>query len=400
MINKIKAHFEQKEYLLALELIDERLAAIDDIHSNESEYAELLQLRVVSKYNLGEKDVIIRDQVRKDMFPSETYHYVENTYPIKLIHKSSFQEKCDAYINTIYVEDPFQNTTRMSATTEFVHRIGEDEIVRQVRSQLQKAKGDFVVLEHKNMSAPMSYHILFYSAEETDLGLLEVGITNVLNDACKKRLRSISFFPLGFDLVVRAEQSQKNILAEKIADMTAEIIVGYILANKNKFIPKITFNFVTVLTMLVYQKAFSKWADFKRPYFNLMKQIPEKQKNIVEASLTRDPGYIEALKETTFGIDDKSSILLLGETGVGKSFLSRILHKNSSRSGKPFKGINCQQITRELIYSQLFGAVRGSFTGATADVMGAIEAAEGGVLFLDEIGYADLEVQRTLLKFF
>lgn len=400
MINKIRTYIEEKKYYQALELIETELSKISDIQTNEVDYTDLLQSRIIAKFFLGEKDVIVRDQVRKEMFPSETVHLVENTYPIKLIYKSSFQEKCDAYINTVYVDNPFQETTRMSATHELLNRMGNEELERQIKHQPRKVKGDFIILEHETMSAPSSYHILFYSEEDTDLGLLEAGITNVLNDVCKKRLRSISFFPLGFDLVVRAEQSQKNFLAEKIADKTAEIIVGYILANKHKFIPKINFNFVTVITMLVYQKAFSKWADFKKPYFNLMKQISEKEKNIVNGALTRDPHYIESLKEIAYAVDDKSSILLLGETGVGKSFLSHILQKNSSRSGKPFKEINCQQITRDLIYAQLFGSVKGSYTGATSDKDGAIKAAEGGVLFLDEIAYADLDVQRSLLKFF
>jgi len=245
----------------------------------------------------------------------------------------------------------------------------------------------------------MSYHILFYEDGDFDAALLEEGIKNVLSDASKRRLRSLSFFALGFDLVARAEQKQKNILAGKIADKTAEIVVGYLLSNKNKYIPKLVFNFVSVLTMLTYEKAFSKWADFKKPYFAVMKQVSERQKNIVVGALTRDQGYIEKLKELTFSMDDKSSILLLGESGVGKSYLSKVLHKNSSKSGSPFKEVNCQQISRELIYTHMFGAVKGSYTGATRDIAGAVETAEGGILFLDEIAYADIEVQRSLLKF-
>lgn len=395
----IKTLFTENKYSEALELIESKLLDIVDIKMHEEEYSELLHLRVFAKFNLKEQDVIIRDQVRREVFPSETYHKVDNRCQIKLIYQSAFADKSNAYVNTVSIDNPFSGVTPRSASIEFIKRIGEGEIIKQIKKQRGKIGGDFIILEHDNLSAPMSYHILFYSKDIIDFQLLERGIINVLNDASKRSLKNLSFFPLGFDLVCIAGDNQAAQIAESIADKTAEIIVGYILGNKNKFIPQITFNFVTVLTMVTYQKAFSKWADYKKSYFTVMKQITEKQNKIIKATLTRDPEYIEQLKELTFAIDDENSILLLGETGVGKSFLSKKLHEYSVRRGNTFKEMNCAQITRELIYAQLFGAVKGSFTNANKDIVGAIEAAEGGVLFLDEIGYADIEVQRSLLKF-
>lgn len=398
MIDHIESLLEAKNYHQALELIEQNLDTVVST-GDESIYFKLFELRVIAKHYLQETDAIIRDHVRREKFPSAAYHTIETSHKIKLIYKSAFLEQSDAYINTVSADNPFDIVSERSATVEFIKCLGREEIEQQIKTQLSKSRGDFIKLAHKNMSAPMSYHILFYHKNSVEYETLEIGIKKVLDDVSKNRLKTISFFPLGFDIVLQVDQNQKHQLAHQIADKTAEIIVGYIIENKQRHIPTIVFNFVSTLTMQTYQKAFSKWADIKKPYFSVMKQVTEKQKKIVKEALTRNSKYIEKLKELAFTVDDRSSILLLGETGVGKSFLSKIIHKNSIRSGNPFIEKNCQQITRELIYVQLFGAVKGSFTGASQDIKGAIDKAKGGILFLDEIANADLEVQRSLLKF-
>jgi two-component system NtrC family response regulator len=93
-----------------------------------------------------------------------------------------------------------------------------------------------------------------------------------------------------------------------------------------------------------------------------------------------------------------STILIQGETGTGKELLARGIHVNSKRSGKPFVTLNCGAIPRELLESELFGHVRGSFSGAVMDRRGKAEAAHGGTLFLDEIGDMPLELQVKVLR--
>ncbi len=94
----------------------------------------------------------------------------------------------------------------------------------------------------------------------------------------------------------------------------------------------------------------------------------------------------------------ETTVIISGETGVGKGVFARALHERSGRARKPFVSLNCAGLQRELTESELFGHERGAFTGAVERKLGLLEAAEGGTLFLDEVGEMDLAVQPKLLK--
>ena len=96
--------------------------------------------------------------------------------------------------------------------------------------------------------------------------------------------------------------------------------------------------------------------------------------------------------------DCDSTILISGETGTGKGLVARAIHQNSKRKNKPFISINCGAIPENLLESELFGHVRGAFTGATTSKQGKFELANGGTIFLDEIGDMSPDLQVKVLK--
>ncbi|MEH0665558.1 sigma-54-dependent Fis family transcriptional regulator [Vibrio scophthalmi] len=95
----------------------------------------------------------------------------------------------------------------------------------------------------------------------------------------------------------------------------------------------------------------------------------------------------------------KASIFITGESGTGKEVCAEAIHATSKRGDKPFIAINCAAIPKDLIESELFGHVKGAFTGASTDRQGAAELADGGTLFLDELCEMDLDLQTKLLRF-
>lgn len=117
-----------------------------------------------------------------------------------------------------------------------------------------------------------------------------------------------------------------------------------------------------------------------------------------DAVIGESPSLKSAIKLATRVAGADLSVLLTGETGTGKEVFANAIHQASKRKTKAFMALNCSALGKELLESELFGHVKGSFTGANADKSGFFEAASGGTLFLDEIGEMSLDLQAKLLR--
>lgn len=111
-----------------------------------------------------------------------------------------------------------------------------------------------------------------------------------------------------------------------------------------------------------------------------------------------EPATRRALEIAFKAAATPANILVLGPSGTGKSVLAREIHQRSAQKDAAFVTVSCPSLSRELLESELFGHVKGSFTGAVSDTLGKVAAADGGTLFLDEIGEMPLEIQPKLLR--
>jgi two-component system NtrC family response regulator len=122
------------------------------------------------------------------------------------------------------------------------------------------------------------------------------------------------------------------------------------------------------------------------------------RKHGFENIIGRSELLLRTLDDALRAADSDATVLIRGETGTGKELLARGIHRNSPRKDRPFVTINCAAIPKDLLESELFGHVRGAFTGAVAHKKGKVEIADTGTLFLDEIGELPVTLQAKLLR--
>ncbi len=110
------------------------------------------------------------------------------------------------------------------------------------------------------------------------------------------------------------------------------------------------------------------------------------------------PQMVRAYKLTAHAARTNATVLIEGESGTGKELIARAIHNNSARANRPFTAVNCSAMTETLLESELFGYIKGSFTGAATDRAGLFESTEGGTIFLDELSGTTQSFQASLLR--
>jgi two-component system nitrogen regulation response regulator GlnG len=147
--------------------------------------------------------------------------------------------------------------------------------------------------------------------------------------------------------------------------------------------------------LLVVEKALEAHALARE--VSQLRQIPEERFDL-GGIVGGSPAMQHIFKAVGKVAGTDLTVLLCGESGTGKELIARAVHENSRRKGRPFVPVNCAAIPRELLESELFGHEKGAFTGAVAARRGRFEQAEGGTVFLDEVGDMDLSLQTKLLR--
>jgi DNA-binding NtrC family response regulator len=158
------------------------------------------------------------------------------------------------------------------------------------------------------------------------------------------------------------------------------------------------------LTKPFDQEAIRKKIGRLMEVFELRERVAQLESNLdnyahsFETLIHISPAMQRIVEQARTAADTDASILLIGETGTGKEMLARAIHGASRRSSAPFAPLNCGALPRELVESELFGFRRGSFTGAYSDAAGLFATANGGTVFLDEIGEMPKDIQVKLLR--
>jgi two-component system response regulator AtoC len=173
---------------------------------------------------------------------------------------------------------------------------------------------------------------------------------------------------------------------------STELAVEAMKKGAYDYLPK---PFTTAEVVLTLRKAEER-EKLRREVTRLRKRVKADQR--YPEIVAKSAGMREAVELATKVAQHPSTVLITGESGTGKELIARLIHGASPRANRPFVPINCGAIPENLLESELFGHVKGAFTGAHVDRAGLFEEADGGSLFLDEIGELPSQLQVKLLR--
>jgi Nif-specific regulatory protein len=289
-----------------------------------------------------------------------------------------------------------------------------DEVFQNIMAIMEKSlkleKGSLVLYEPQTGSLRLVAAIGL-SAEEIERGTYQPGegitgkvyesgqpvfIHSVQNDPIfLNRVGYLNYFKLNSEYV--------NLLSAPVKSEHSIIgVVSVFIVNQKNLDSQTYLDFLQVVASMISQaiKIHNLVEDAKKEISreNILLKRELKEKYKFGALIGRSKVMEKLFEKVRLVSDSRASVLITGESGTGKEMIASAIHYNSNRSDKPFIKINCAAIPEHLLESELFGHTKGSFTGAYSDKKGKFEIADGGTIFLDEIGEMDINLQSKLLR--
>ncbi len=219
---------------------------------------------------------------------------------------------------------------------------------------------------------------LNYEGEEPDLILLDIMLPGEFNGV--ELLKKIKFQNPDLPVIMLSAQGNVDVAVETIK------LGAFDYFSKPVDLPKLEIAIRNAIKNYDLQKK--------------VKSLLEEQQKIYQFDniIAIDDRMQEVFKLMKKVLNTNVNVLIYGESGTGKELIARAIHSNSDRKDKPFVVVNCASIPKDLLESELFGHEKGSFTGAFQRKIGKFELADGGTIFLDEIGELELSLQAKLLR--
>jgi two-component system, NtrC family, response regulator AlgB len=262
------------------------------------------------------------------------------------------------------------------------------------------------------MTIPTPLHVLVIDDEKnirvtlvTCLESIACRVTAVASSEAARTALARQHFDLAFLDLRLGQESGLDLIPTLLADTptlaivvitayaTVETAVEAIKRGATDYLPK-------PFTPVQVRHLVERFAERRQLTMRIRDLEARVRETVPEADIeTASPKMRAVLEILTRVAPTDAPVLLRGESGTGKSVAARLLHTHSARADKPWVTVNCPTLSEELLASELFGHIRGAFTGAMRDQPGRVEMAAGGTLFLDEIGELTPELQAKLLRF-
>lgn len=289
-----------------------------------------------------------------------------------------------------------------------------DEIFQSIMATIERSlkleKGSLVLYDNASETLRLVAAIGL-STDEIEKGVYQLGegvVGKVYESGEAMLIRSVANDPLFLNRVgylnhFKNDPHNVSLLAAPVKSEQSIIgVLSVFLVHQKNMDTQTYLDFLQVVASIISQALKIRQLvddvkkEISRENILLKRELKEKYK--FGSIIGRSKNMEKLFEKIQLVSDSRASVLITGESGTGKEMIASAIHYNSNRSEKPFIKINCAAIPENLLESELFGHTKGSFTGAVSDKKGKFEIADGGTIFLDEIGEMDLNLQSKLLR--